>query len=148
MTEYKIIDINETNLSEYGLFCHKSKKKEAGYQNKLRWITERFKEGLKYKHLWVKERGKFRSKGFIEYIPGEYAWRGINAPGYLVIHCIWVIGKTRGYGFGSILLEECLKDAKNTYGVAVVTAKTHWLPKERLFSKNGFEKVDEYPPSF
>jgi hypothetical protein len=33
-------------------------------------------------------------------------------------------------------------------GIAVVTAKTTWLPGAKLFIKHGFEKVDSYPPSF
>jgi hypothetical protein len=27
-----------------------------------------------------------RPVGFIEYIPGEFTWRAVNAAGYLVIH--------------------------------------------------------------
>ncbi|MFX1255880.1 MAG: GNAT family N-acetyltransferase [Promethearchaeota archaeon] len=149
--EYKVIDVNESNLDKYGLFCHASKKKSPGYKNKEIWIKERFKEGLKLKLLLVKENGKFRSKGFIEYIPGEYAWRGIEAKGYMIIHCLWVKGlkgKYKGSGLDSILLEQCLKDAENMYGVAVVTEKTTWLPLPQLFRKHGFEKVDTFPPSF
>ncbi|GAH09214.1 unnamed protein product, partial [marine sediment metagenome] len=55
-------------------------KKEKGYQNKVKWIKERLKEGLKYKLLWVTEGSKKEtSRGFIEYIPGQYNWRGIQA---------------------------------------------------------------------
>jgi hypothetical protein len=146
--EYQIIEINEFNIEEYGLLCQKSKKKEEGYQNKISWIKERFREGMKYHLLLVEERGKFASRGFIEYIPGEYCWRGINAEGYMVIHCIWVVGRIKGFGFGSMLLERCLEDAQGMKGVAVVTAKTTWLPSSKLFLKHGFEKVDEYSPSF
>ena len=51
----RIIDINEKNIDEQELFCKKTKKKLPGYQNKIKWIKERFKEGLKYKLLLVKE---------------------------------------------------------------------------------------------
>ncbi len=145
---FKIIDITQENIAQYGMFCQKSKQKEEGYQSKLEWILERFKEGLKYKLLLVEERGKLTSRGFIEYIPGEYCWRGLEAKGYMVIHCIWVVGQHKGKGYGSKLLKECLKDAEGMKGVAVMTAKTTWLPKSRLFIKHGFEKVDSYPPSF
>jgi hypothetical protein len=33
---------------------------------------------------------------FIEYIPGEQAWRAVHADGYLLIHCLWVVGKSKG----------------------------------------------------
>jgi ribosomal protein S18 acetylase RimI-like enzyme len=147
----KIIDINEKNLNEYGLLCKKSQKKEEGYQNKVKWIKERFKEGLKYKLLLVKEGARETSRGFIEYIPGEYNWRGIQADAWMVIHCIWVIGKHKNKGYASKLLEECIKDAKeaNMFGVVVMTAeKGGWLPNEKLFIKNGFEKVDEIAPYY
>jgi hypothetical protein len=39
-----------------------------------------------------------KQAGFLEYIPGEYTWRVINAPGYLVIHCIWVNSNQFPYG--------------------------------------------------
>jgi GNAT superfamily N-acetyltransferase len=145
---WEIIDINERSIEEFGLFCHKSRKKEKGYQDKLEWIKSRFKEGMMYKMLLVEERGKMTSRGFIEYIPGEYCWRGVNAKGYMFIHCIWVVGKYKGHGLGSRLLEECIKDAKGMNGVAVMTAKTTWLPKPKLFIKHGFIKADSHPPSF
>jgi L-amino acid N-acyltransferase YncA len=147
----KIIDITEKNLNEYGLFCKKSQKKQVGYQNKVKWIKERFKEGLKYKLLLVKEGEKETSRGFIEYIPGEYNWRGIQADNWMVIHCIWVIGKHKNKGYASKLLEECIKDAKEAklYGVVAMTAeKGGWLPNMKFFVKNGFEKVDNFPPYY
>ncbi|MHA1955211.1 MAG: N-acetyltransferase family protein [Candidatus Heimdallarchaeaceae archaeon] len=146
--EFQIIEITESNIEEYGLLCQKSKKKEEGYQNKIKWIEERFREGMKYQLLLVEERGKMASRGFIEYTPGEYCWRGIEAKEYMVIHCIWVVGRIKGFGFGSKLLEKCLKDAEGMNGVAVVTAKTTWLPNSKFFIKHGFELADTFPPSF
>jgi len=147
---YKIVDINEANIDELGLFCLKSKKNAEGYRKKVEWAKERFKEGLRVKVLLVNEGPKrgFRSRGFIEYVPGEYAWRGIDAKEYMVIHCIWLVGKNRGHGYGSKLLEHCLNDAKGMYGVAVVTSGGTWLPRAKLFIKHGFEKVDSMSPDF
>lgn len=147
--DFQIIDITKENMEEYDLFCQKSRHKEPGYQNKLQWMTERLEEGLKLKLLRVNERGRFTSRGFIEYVPGDYTWRGIKAPGWMVIHCIWVVGKHKKKGYGTKLLEHCLKDAEKMKGVVVMTnQKGHWLPKEDLFIKNGFEKVDDFPPTF
>lgn len=149
---FKIIDVNESNLDEYDLFCHKSRKKEPGYQNKVNWIKERFKEGLRLKLLLVDEGTKrgFTSRGFIEYIPGEYAWRGIDAKGYMVLHCLWVVGKHKKKGYATKLLQECLKDAQaqGMHGVAAVTTEGNFLVGRKVFVKNGFEKVDEAPFSF
>jgi len=147
----KIIDINEGNIDESELFCKKTKKKLAGYQNKVKWIKERFKEGLKYKLLIVKEGNKETSRGMIEYIPGEYNWRGIQADGWMAIHCLWVVGKHKGKGHGSRLLEYAINDAKEVgmYGIVGMSAdKGGWLPNKKLYENLGFEKVDEMEPYF
>jgi len=145
---YKIIEINQANIDEYDICCLKSKKNTEAYKSKVRWVKERFKDGLRLKLLLINEGPKrgFRSRGFIEYIPGEHTWRGIDARGYMVIHCIWVIGQNKGRGYGTKLLEQCLNDAKGMNGVAVVTSDTTWLPRKELFVKHGFEKVDAAPP--
>ena len=77
LQEYKIVDLNETNIDDYGAFCLQSKKNMKGYKEKFEWIKERFKEGLRLKLLLINEgaRRGFRARGFIKYIPGEYAWR-------------------------------------------------------------------------
>ena len=147
----KIIDINEKNIEEQEMFCKKTKKNFKGYQSKLNWIKERFKEGLRYKLLLVKEGNKEISRGMIEYIPGEYNWRGIQADGWMVIHCIWVVGKHKQKGYGSKLLEYAINDTKKAgmYGVVGMTAdKGGWLPNKKLYENLGFEKVDDMNPYF
>lgn len=148
---YKIINVDKNNVDVAGVFCQKSRRKEEGYRSKAAWVKERFEEGLRLKLLLVNEGPKrgFKSRGFIEYIPGEFTWRGISARGYMVIHCIWVVGRNKSKGYGGKLLRHCLNDAKGMNGVAVVTSKKgHWLPKPKLFIKYGFAKVDELPPDF
>ncbi|MFX1571804.1 MAG: GNAT family N-acetyltransferase [Promethearchaeota archaeon] len=147
----KIIDINEKNIDEQELFCKKTRKKLNGYQNKLKWIKERFKEGLKYKLLIVKQGNRETSRGMIEYIPGEYNWRGIDADCWMVIHCLWVVGKVKEHGYGSHLLKLAIKDAKEAemHGIVGMTAeKGGWLPNRKLYENHGFEKVDEIEPYF
>ena len=147
----KIIDINVGNIDEEVLFCKKTKIKMPGYQNKVKWMKDRFKEGLKYKVLYVKEGNKETSRGMIEYIPGEYNWRGIKADGWMVIHCIWVVGKAKKQGSGDKLLQVAIDDAKNLgmFGIVGMSAeKGGWLPNKKLFLKNGFVKVDEIEPNF
>ncbi len=149
---YKILDVNPSNLETLGLFCYQSKKKTEGYKRKLAWTKQRFKEGLHIKLLLVNEgpRKGHRKRGFIEYMPSEYAWRGIKAENYMVIHCMWIVGKNRGHGYGTKLLEECMKDAKNENmnGIAVATSTKTWLPHAQLFKKHGFQKTDTFAPDF
>ncbi len=145
-TEVRIVTVDSTNVEEEGFFCYKSKPKSEGYQKKLAWLHERFAEGFTLKILY---EGK-RSVGYIEYMPGEQTWRVVEAPNYLVIHCLWVVGSGKKKGYGTRLLEECLEDARRRGrdGVVMVSSKGNWLAKDKIFLKNGFEVVDSAPPSF
>ncbi len=144
---FDIINVSADNVHKTGFFCYMSKRKEPGYKQKGAWLEERFAEGLKIKI--IHEHGG-RDTAFIEYIPGEYAWRAVHAPGYLVIHCLWVVGKGKGKGYGRRLLEECLADARaqGKRGVVMVSSDGNWLASKGLFLKNGFEEVGQAPPSF
>ena len=42
----EVVTVDATNLAKRGFFCCKSKKKSEGYQRKLRWLEERFGEGV------------------------------------------------------------------------------------------------------
>ncbi len=142
--EIKIIDVNAANVTETGFFCYMSKRKTEGFRKKLEWVKKRFAEGMRIKMLQLPLRG------FIEYIPGEYAWRPVNAQGYMFIHCLWVVGQSRGKGLAKLLLHECIKDANKSgmQGVVMVTSDRDWLVKEKFLSKQGFETVDIAPPTF
>ena len=139
-----IIDVNIDNVDKTGFFCRMSKMKTEGNQQKLAWLKDRFSEGLKIKMLELPERG------FIEYIPGEFAWRGVEANDFMFIHCLWVVGKSKGKGFGDLLLEECFKEAKKLKmkGVAALVSDDNWMANKKIFLKNGFEIVDEAEPAF
>jgi L-amino acid N-acyltransferase YncA len=142
----EMVTVDALNVTKYGFFCYKSKPKSEGYRRKLDWLNRRFAEGLQIK--MVLEEG--RSVGFIEYIPAEFAWRAVNAAGYLVIHCLWVVGRAKQKGYGARLLNECLEAARNSHkhGVVMVTSRGNWLADNKLLLKHGFESVDQAPPSF
>lgn len=145
--DMKIIDANADNIREYGMCGYKNIKQE-GYKRKVEWLTQRFAEGMKYKVLYAEKKG---AVGAIEYVPGEYAWRPVDAGGYLVIHCIFIIPRPyKEKGYGSLLLEACWQDAQkeHKHGVAVVTRKGTWMAGKGLFVKNGFKVVDKAPPDF
>jgi L-amino acid N-acyltransferase YncA len=119
MPPIEIIDVNESNVDEVGFFCAMSKPDTPGHAEKLAWVKDRFAEGLRIK---VTRRA---NRGFIEYMPGKMAWRGIEAPGYMVVHCLWVVGRAQRKGTGRALLEACIQDARDArmHGVAAVTAR-------------------------
>ena len=147
MEKIEIVDTSAGNIHEYGM-CGYTNMKHEGYRRKIEWVKQRFSEGLKYKILYSDKDG---AVGGIEYIPGEYTWRSVEAHGYMVIHCIYIMSrKYKGKGHGELMLQECLEDAqkRNMHGVAVVTRKGTWMAGKELFIKNDFEIVDRAPPDF
>ena len=121
-----------------------SKKKSEGYQNKLRWLNDRFAEGMRIKKLPLPERG------YIEYMPGEHAWRAVNADGFMLIHCLWVVGKSKKQGHARALIDACVEDARRSgsEGVAMVTSEKVWMVGKKIFEAQGFECVDTAEPGF
>jgi len=144
---FELITVNADNLDKLGFFCYMSKRKTPGYRQKHDWMAARLAEGLKI-HM-IHEIGG-RTVAFIEYIPGEYAWRAVHAPDYLLIHCLWVVGKGKGKGYGAHLIQTCLDDARaqGKHGVVTVATDRVWMAKKDIFLKHGFVEVDQAPPSF
>jgi GNAT superfamily N-acetyltransferase len=147
MNTLEIIDTDAKNIAEYPICTYKDAKQE-GYQRKMAWLKKRYPQGLRFKLLQSEEDGII---GTVEYVPGEYSWRAVEADGYMVIHCIFLVPrKYKGKGYGSLMVEECLEDARGDkmHGVAVVTRKGTWMAGKELFLKHDFEVVEEAPPDF
>ena len=148
MKDISIIDTTIDNISKYGVCGYKNIKKE-GFPEKFEWLKNRFPEGLKIKTLYSEKDG---TQGMIEYIPGKYCWRPVDATGYMFIHCIFV-GFKKIYqkkGYASLLLKECENDTQKQklHGIAVVTRKGSFMAGKEIFIKNGFEIVDSAKPDF
>jgi len=146
MTRIEIIDLNGETINDHSLCGHTNTAHE-GRKRKAAWLRKRFAEGLKLKVLQVDGV----DAGMIEYIPGEHTWRPIEAADYMVIHCI-MIGKRKfkGRGYGAMLIEACVADAKaaGMAGVAVVTSGGTFMASPGVFLRCGFECVDTAPPAF
>lgn len=137
METIKIIDANAGNIHEFGMCGFKNLKQE-GYRRKVEWLKQRFSEGMKYKVLFSELE---RAVGGIEYIPGEYSWRPLEARGYMVIHCIFIVpNKFKEKSYGSLLLNACLEDAKaaKMTGAAAVTREGAWMAGKKLIHQKRF----------
>lgn len=144
----KIISINQENIGQYPPTCFLNPNNE-GYKIKHEWLKKRFSEGMRIKLLYLENEKK--SSGFIEYVPGEYAWRAVEAKGYMFIHCIWITpNKNKEQGYGSLLIEECIKDAKKEglLGAAVISSEGSFMAGKDIFLKNGFNSIESAKPSF
>lgn len=149
MPDIEIIDLNPENIADYGVCGYKDLKKHLELRRKIDWFKEYYPKGLRIKVIFSREGGY---QGMLEYIPGKYAHRPVDAEGYMFIHCIFVGFKNefKGKGYASSLIEECIKDAKeaNMQGVAVVTRNGSFMAKKDIFLKKGFVPVDEAEPDF
>jgi N-acetylglutamate synthase-like GNAT family acetyltransferase len=149
MNDTTVIDLTPENIEEYGVCGYKDVKKHKELRKKIDWFREYYPKGLRIKAILSKDN---IYQGMLEYIPGEYAHRPVNAGGYLFIHCIFMGFKKefKGKGYASSLIDECMKDAKtkNMNGVAVVTRKGSFMAKKDIFLKKGFQVVDKSKPDF
>jgi N-acetylglutamate synthase-like GNAT family acetyltransferase len=148
MANVSIIDTTIDNARSFGLCGYKSMKKE-GFPEKFNWLKAHAGEGLTIKTLLSEKDG---AQGMIEYIPGKYCWRPVDAAEYMFIHCIFVGFKSvyKNKGYAASLLAECENDAKKQKlkGVAVVTRKGSFMAGRDIFIRHGFEMVDTAKPDF
>ncbi|MGB3367582.1 MAG: GNAT family N-acetyltransferase [Acidaminobacteraceae bacterium] len=142
-----IINVNSDNIDHEHICCAISEKKgENCAGSKKDWMKERFSDGLVFKKL--DERGKV----FIEYIPSENAFAPIVASNYMYINCFWVSGKFKGQGYANVLLEECIKDAKEKgkYGLTILSSKKKipFLSDPKFLKYKGFKVCDSTSPYY
>ncbi len=147
MEKLTIINTTAENLHKFGMCGYKNIKNE-GYRQKIEWTKINFEHGLKYKMLVSESKG---AVGGIEYLPGEDAWRPVEAKGYMFIHCVYIMKKdAKGQGYGQKLVEACIDDTKaaGMNGVVVVVRKGSWMAGKDLFIKMGFQQADFAKPDF
>jgi len=149
MNDIQILDLTPENIADYGVCGYKDVKKHLELRKKIEWFKQYYPKGLRIKVILSKKGGY---QGMLEYIPGKYAHRPVDAKGYMFIHCVFVGFKKefKGKGFASSLIYECIADAKekNMLGVAVVTRKGSFMVNKELFLKKGFQMVDSAKPDF
>jgi len=145
----QIIDLTPDNIADYGVCGYKDVQKHLELQRKIAWFKEYYPKGLRIKALISKSGGY---QGMLEYVPGEYAHRPVEAAGYMFIHCIFVGFKSefKGKGHASAMLDLVIAEAKEQgkVGVAVVTRKGSFMAKKDIFVKKGFHVVDLAKPDF
>lgn len=136
---HHIIQVDEKNLTDYPQVICFINPSNKYFRLKIEWLKKRFSEGLTMKVIKPDQAGKVA--GYIEYVPGEFAWRAVNASGYMFIHCLWVYpNNNKKKGLGSALLEEVEADARKAKmkGVAVISSDGAFMANRDLFVKNGY----------
>lgn len=142
MPEVTLEKVGPGNLVDCGIGCITTQKHE-GYKRKVDWLQQRFAEGLRF--LLFRD-SKGMPLAFLEYVPGEYAWRPVDAKGWLFVHCLWVYPKGQAVGgLGSRLIQACVEEARQTgaRGVAALVSAGPWMAGKQVFLKNGFAQIAE-----
>ena len=145
--DYRVVDVTGHTLDATPC-CGIKNRDHPGLRSKATWLRRHFAKGLRAEVLLTPQGVQC---GYIEYLPGRYAWRGVEADGYMVIHCVWT--HLRAYqhqGMGTALIQSCIADARREgmQGVAVVARDRPWLAGSAIFRKLGFEVVDTAPPDY
>jgi GNAT superfamily N-acetyltransferase len=143
MTIFEIVEIGNDNISTFPQIICFINPKDPTFKLKVDWLEKRFNEGLRISA--IKECNSKKIAGFIEYVPGESAWRAVDCKDYMFIHCLWVSSKSdRNKGYGTALVNHVITKAKdqNKKGVCVLTSNDAFMAKDLLFEKLGFETSD------
>ena len=137
----ELINVTPNNAEQETFFCIKDINR-PGFKSKYLWFEKRYNEGLRLKIL----KHDDKMIGFIEYVPATMAWRPIEASQFMFVHCI-VVGskKDRQKGFGSILIDEVEKEAKNIKlkGICTMVSNGPWIATKKIFENNGLKQVDK-----
>jgi hypothetical protein len=142
MSEATLEKVGPENLSACGIGCITNRKHE-GHGPKVEWLQERFAQGLRF--LLFRD-GKGKPLAFLEYVPGEFAWRPVDAKGWLFVHCLWVYPKGQAVGgLGNRLIQACIEEARQAgaRGVAAMVSEGPWMVGKQVFLNNGFELLAE-----
>lgn len=142
MAEVMLERVGPDNLSDCGIGCI-TNLKHQGYEPKVEWLKERFDQGLRFLLFRDPES---KPLAFLEYVPGQYAWRPVDAKSWLFVHCLWVYPKgQRVGGLGGRLIEACIDEARRAgaRGVAAMVSDGPWMVGKQVFLNNGFELVSE-----
>ena len=140
LDEISLEKVGPANISKCGIGCLRNRK-NAGFQCKIEWLRQSFAEGLRF---FMFRDGQGMPLGFIEFVPGESAWRPVDASGWLFVHCLWVFPRGQKLtGLGSRLLQACVAEARATraIGVAAMVSDGPWMAGKEVFLNNGFRSV-------
>jgi len=134
--------VGPENLADCGIGCLTGRG-HPGYGAKVEWLEKRFAEGLRF--LLYRD-GQGKPLAFLEYVPGEHAWRPVDAGGWLFAHCLWVYPKGQKVGgLGTRLVRAFIDQAREAgvTGAAAMVSEGPWMAGKQVFLRNGFEHVTE-----
>ena len=143
MDDLTMEKVGPENLSECGIGCL-ANRQHPGYQSKVDWVQRSFADGLRF---LLARNGDGQPLGFLEYVPGEFAWRPVG-PCRMAVRPlplgVSALGE-RWAGWGSRLIQACLAEARRqrAVGVAALVSDGPLMAGREIFLKNGFKQIGQ-----
>lgn len=138
---FSLIALNKDNIASTPLCCIVRKKSgHIGVDTKKAWLSSRLNEG----HIYRKIEGE--ETAFIEYAPLEKAWVPIDGKNYIYIYCLYILGEAKGKGYGKILMESVIDEAKEKKKSGIVMLGSNkqkaWLSDQNFATRFGFKETE------
>jgi hypothetical protein len=120
----KLVDITEkTEYEEYIYRCL-APMPFRRYARRQKYLKQAIPKGFRKKLLIF--NGEV--VGTIEYAPAEVSGYPIKGNKVIVMNCIWVLRRAKGYNFGKLLMDDMIKSEKSASGFATIALENHWSP--------------------
>ncbi|NHJ03746.1 MAG: hypothetical protein EAX90_02905 [Candidatus Heimdallarchaeota archaeon] len=139
-----ITDVDETN--DYFFYLHRC---FVGpfrkYRRRESYLKEAIPAGFK-KKLLIFNNDRI---GQIEYSPPGFSYYPIQGENIIVLNCIWVLSRAKGYNFGRLMFEDMLSNSPDISGVATIALEGHWGPwfNKKQIEIFGFKSIDSFKVS-
>jgi hypothetical protein len=136
-----IIDVTKNaHFNEYYLYRCLSPIPFRLYKRRREYLELAIPRGLHKKILFLGDA----AVGQIEYGPQETSPYPIYGENIVVMNCIWVLRRAKGYRLGQILIDDMKKSEFQADGFATIGLSNHWsgwLKKEHM-EFLGFKSID------
>ena len=139
--EISIVDVTRGEEYEKHLHgCLAAFTKVRRYRKRARYLAEALDRGFRKHVLFVDGE----DVGVIEYAPPEASPYPIYGEDVVVMSCIWVKRSVEGRGFGGMLFDSMIEDARGTAGFASIALVDHPSPWLRLshMERLGYTSID------
>jgi hypothetical protein len=142
-SEIKIVDITvDSGYEKYLCRCLGGPPSKH-YRKRIEYLEQAIPKGFHKKLLIFNEE----VVGTIEYAPSEVSYYPISGGNIIVMNCIWVLRRAKGYDFGKSLTRNMVQSEKHASGFATIALENHWSPwfKKWQMEKLGFnpqESID------
>ncbi len=135
----KIIDITENeDYSNYLQRCFVGPFRK--YKRREDYFTKTISQGFRKKLLIFNDD----RVGTIEFAPPKASYYPITGDNILVLNCIWILSRAKGYGLGKMLFDDMLNNNPDILGIVTIALEDHYMVwfQKRHIEKYGFSSID------